>query len=417
MSLREMKALSEDFWEEELSLLSMESSLYQGAHTGAYAEGIFVAMPDQDIQVWHNDVKSMYPSIMRQCNFSPETLRLVALRPYTGKTFLSPTLVEIPDDRIGKQVVMEVSEEDGAMRTVMGELMDLRVKYRVEKSDTAEKGMKLAANAIYGYQGMRYARYGSFLVALATTGVGRYIMEGIVEIATVNPLVTLLENDTDGVYTYGPTIIEHIREMLDDMFNKFPKRYAIRVDTTKYHGMLCTGKMKNYVLRKEFKNIVKGNSLKGRSMPPVCKSALESIADALFEGQSVEEAYSAIVEGLRESPLSDFEMSVEVGKERDEYKETTMYAKLLQQAPWMQFGEELRYVRVNEGGDYAYKFVPLGAVPDEELLRAIDHSYYLKRTKDTIARLLIPCRAKDADVDHFLKENIDKKKKKRKKKK
>lgn len=134
MSLREMKALDDRWWdwEEEISLLSMESKLYQGAHVGAYAEGIFVALPDQDIWVWHNDVKSMYPSIMRICNFSPETLRFIELKPYTGKTYLSPTLVEIPDDRIGKQVVMEVSETDGVMREVMGGLMDLRQKYRAE---------------------------------------------------------------------------------------------------------------------------------------------------------------------------------------------------------------------------------------------------------------------------------------------
>jgi DNA polymerase elongation subunit (family B) len=387
--------------------------LYQGASVGAHEAGLFVADEDKDWFVRHNDVTSMYPSIMRLCNFSPETMTLKGTAPYSGKTVLSPTLVQIPDNRIGKDLVIEIADFDGVSRIEMSKLMELRAKYKAEKADSSEKAMKLAANASYGYNGMKFARYGSFLVAIATCGVGRLIMDTIVGIGHDLPDVTVLENDTDGVYTYGPDFLPDIRKALDEIFKEFPQEYAIGIDSVKYFGMLCTGNMKNYSLRKEYKNIIKGNSLKGRGMPGVCKLALEWTLDALFERESVADAWSKIVDHLGVAPLSDFEMSCEVGKEREEYSETTMYAKILKQAPWMRFGEELRYVRV-KGMDYHY--MPLGSHPDDVLMNNIDQAYYLKRTKTAVARLLEPVRQSDPAVDQLMKAHFDKKKRREKKK-
>jgi hypothetical protein len=98
-------------------------------------------------------------------------------------------------------------------------------------------------------------------------------------------------------------------------------------------------------------------------------------------------------------------MNCDIGKDTEDYVETTMYAKLIKQAPWMQQGEELRYVRTTGG------YVPLGAKPDGELLATLDRTYYQKRIKEAVSRLILPVRA---NHEAFCLEHLDKKPKKKK---
>jgi hypothetical protein len=139
---------------------------------------------------------------------------------------------------------------------------------------------------------------------------------------------------------------------------------------------------------------------------------MELFVNVLFESGDLEKTWSAVMAGLESAELPSFEMCCQIGKAIEDYTETTMYAKLLEQAPWMEHGEELRYVCCI---DTPYKYVPLGAMEEDDLRERVDMKYYAGRIKDAVARLLVPVRNTDPIVDQFCKDHIDKKKRRKKK--
>jgi len=365
---------------------------YQGAYTEAFTRGVYRAIPEKDIWVWHDDVKSMYPTSMIVLNLDPLTVIFVEKRPYTGnyRYDYESGLVEVPDSYLG-QIVVRIDKKDGVTRTFMLDMRERRKQIRMDESlsghvkKSRQLAIKLIMNATYGYHGLEYSRYGSFLVAILTVATGRLIMKEIIRIVDEDDRCEKLECDTDGLYHYGVDLSDQINDAVGRLFADYPLHHYLRVDTNKYLGMLVY-RAKNYVLLDCDDNLkFKGSAFHGRHMPPICRTALNDFARAIFDKKPLSRVWRDYHD-LRKFPLREFTMSVTLRKDPHGteygYDEHTMYhdlsTKLGEDVVW---GQDVYYVKTVKG------YVPLGTIPDSKLLRMVDRKYYLGRIRDVVKRL------------------------------
>lgn len=350
---------------------------YQGAFVDCFNTGLYIG------DIFHIDCKSMYPSIMIMLNLSPESTRVLERSVWSGKYDFGVDFVEVPDSRVG-QLRLGLAAEDSVTRRIMVNFREMRERIRSKPKTKAteghEKGIKVLMNAIYGYHGLEYARYGFFPIAIATTSVGRLIMQTIIKICQEQG-VTLLEVDTDGIYQQGKDVGDIVNRELRSMFECYsPFSQYVGVDVNLYDAILVYS-AKNYILRKDGHNRFKGSAFHGRHMPRICRVALEKFTDAFFTGDSVKSVWSDFVD-LRGYPLNLFTMSVQFRKDPREYESTTMYANLARKiGEHVRYGENIYYVKCKSG------YYPIGYFKDSELKRRIDYGYYMGRVRDVVKRL------------------------------
>jgi len=366
---------------------------YQGAYTGVIERGLFVAEPENDVWIWHVDVKSMYPVVMIMLNLSSENVTLVSKKRFSGRYRYDAAsgIIEVPDSYLG-QITVKVGRETSVTRKFMLEFLAMRERLRLHKQTASlrskQLAIKLIMNATYGYHGLEHSRYGNFLVAVVTAATGRFIIDTILAVVDSLDNVKALEYDTDGVYTVGVDCSKFVNDKLHEIFADYaPFVDKLRVDTNKYAGIIVY-RAKNYVLLTVDGMLkFKGSAFKGRHMPNICRVALERFARAAFNRESFRMVWSEFKD-LRKFPLSDFTMSVTLRKdphgqvERYGYDEHTMYKQLADKlGDDVVWGEDVYYVKTVRG------YIPLGCLSDSEMLRLIDRKYYLERIRDVVKRL------------------------------
>lgn len=141
------------------------------------------------------DFKSLYPSIMIAFNLSPETVSLVSRKPSTGNYRFEDhgnyAIIEVPDIYHGQVTCKVDLTRDGVTRV-------LQKRYRKKRAETKLKthnnAVKVMANSMFGYNLMRYARYGNPLVGILITNIGRHLINNSVKDKNV------IEIDTDGYW-------------------------------------------------------------------------------------------------------------------------------------------------------------------------------------------------------------------------
>jgi len=196
---------------------------YQGALVKCFRTGTF-------FNVKHKDFASMYPSIMMEYNLSPETVTLVAIKPYTGEyrfeKYDDYWIIEVPDvpKKKGKpdwktaaQVICRVDmTEDSVTKkklvAIRKERFRLKQKYKKTKDEglySRQYALKVIQNTLYGYCGMQWSLYGNILVAILITALGRYHMNKEINkpeygkpvvVEGVRAGERIIEVDTDGFY-------------------------------------------------------------------------------------------------------------------------------------------------------------------------------------------------------------------------
>lgn len=186
---------------------------YQGAFVKCFRTGLF-------FNVEHIDYASFYPSIMMKYNLSPETVSLVAIKPYTGQyrfeEYDDYMILEVPDipkkkgkpdmERAAQFVCRIDMSKDSVtqeklvwIRDERARLKKLYKKTKDEKLMSRQYALKVVQNTLYGYNAMRYALYGNILVAILITALARYhIKKKIVELEQKGKKI--IEVDTDGLY-------------------------------------------------------------------------------------------------------------------------------------------------------------------------------------------------------------------------
>ena len=217
------------------------------------------------------------------------------------------------------------------------------------------------------------------------------------EIVCTTNNVSLIETDTDGIYTEHPTdpqaLTAEINEVIRSRFPQSPWNRVIEVTLEEYDAILMY-EAKNYVLKRGADLLFHGAGFKGRHMPPLCEAAIKEIAKAIFEGATVSLVRAQHLSRLHTHPLTAYAMSIELSK--DEYVDTTMHNALAEKMRGggyvVEAGMEITYVKTYS------EYIPLGLEDDEVVRKQLDMKYYRKRLIDVMDRICEPITSQTQQV-------------------
>lgn len=134
--------------------------------------------------VYKIDYSSLYPTIMSEFNFSPDTTTLLSMEKY-GEFKIEHEdewdIYHIPDEVLEKNVVIQVSHKEGFASKLVKKFLNERAQYKRKWKETGDPmfralsdNRKVKANGgVYGIQGSATHAFGYAPIAIATTGIGR----------------------------------------------------------------------------------------------------------------------------------------------------------------------------------------------------------------------------------------------------
>ena len=308
----------------------------------------------------HNDFNSMYVNIMRAFNLSPETVSLLAIKPYTGRyNFVVKhdyAIIEVPDKYHG-QVVCKIAMADGVLRKILDEIVKQRAEYKKlwkETGDTQywskENSRKLVGNALYGYNLMSHSKYGNVLVGVLVAAIGRYMIHKAVEQEEQAGNVPL-EVDTDGIW------LEETNQTQFETAKHFPSQFKVEYLTMsreQYQGIILIDE-KSYILKDSRGKITKhGSGILGRHIPPILDDFVNELSQAIFEKRNTNDVLRTWNKNRIQSySIEAFVSYVTLSKRPETYKQTTLYHNLVEtlrkhrvQPSW---GDKINYVKTLNG--------------------------------------------------------------------
>ncbi len=262
---------------------------FQGALTEAEAFGVFH-------DVWHIDVRSLYPSIIISRQLCPVGDRLkVFLRLLTG---LRRFRLAAKDAM--KQATPETREYYSALQS----------------------SFKILINSFYGYVGFEQGTFNDYELANAITSAGRTILSGMRDFL-VSQQAVIIEMDTDGIYfhPHDPTVGQ--AEMERRVQATLPEGIEIELDAV--YAAMYGYKSKNYALMDENGRVtMSGAALKSRGIEPFQRRYIKEHITLLLQGRNdaLPALYQKYEEDIREHrlPLKDFAKREILSMSPDAYK-------------------------------------------------------------------------------------------------
>lgn len=116
------------------------------------------------------DFHSLYPSIIRQLNLSPE--------------FNYPTNItnNLEDNLVIDKKYLK-NDEEGILPRYIGELMNLREQYKAQDKEAEQLAVKIIQNSVYGILSQRTAKFvlGDTAIAATITWFGRNILKNLIK--------------------------------------------------------------------------------------------------------------------------------------------------------------------------------------------------------------------------------------------
>jgi len=216
---------------------------FTGALTKAFHSGVFE-------NVWHCDVRSLYPSIILSCNLCPkrDTLGIFTKFLKTLREFR----LEAKD--------AERSAETPAMKDYYNSL---------------QTTFKILINSFYGYLGFSQGTFNDFAMAAEVTAKGRKILSSMLDFLNSQG-AKVIEMDTDGIYFQPPPDQNSTSEMEKKIQSVLPPGIEVELDST-CKAMFCY-KSKNYALLSDNGEIsVTGAALKSRGLEPFQRDYIRQI--------------------------------------------------------------------------------------------------------------------------------------------
>jgi DNA polymerase elongation subunit (family B) len=263
---------------------------FTGALTKAERTGLFK-------NVWHCDIRSLYPSIILSEKICPVNDHLKIFPRYLEK------LREF-----------RLSAKDAARKSVS--------KADRDYYDAMQSSFKILINSFYGYLGFAQGAFNDFDAAERVTARGREIltmMTGFLEKSGA----LIIEMDTDGVYFQPPANAGKPESFESKIQSALPNGIEVELDAV-YPAMLCH-KSKNYALLSESGEItLTGAAMKSRGLEPFQRSYIKNVISLILHEKSGE--ISALTEKHRKSiaektiPLSDLAKTETLNDSLETYK-------------------------------------------------------------------------------------------------
>ncbi len=190
-------------------ILPTEPKASEGDFKGAY---VMEPVPGLHHDVATFDLRSLYPSIMKQFNISFDTLD--------------------KNGDININGIKFKSKPEGIIPFVITDLWEQREAYKKKRSnydigtqeyinyDSEQLARKLIANALYGYCGDKRARIYDIKTAKSVTYMGRYIIKWTKKIIEAEGY-EILYIDTDGIYFKGFRDKDELYQLLNKINDSY----------------------------------------------------------------------------------------------------------------------------------------------------------------------------------------------------
>lgn len=248
---------------------------FQGGLTASPNPGLYQ-------NVWHADVRSLYPSIIIGRGLGP---RSDTLGVFHG------LLAGLRHFRL--------AAKDAARQAAPEERENLAA---------LQGSFKILINSFYGYAGFSQGTFNDYDLAETVTAEGRSILGSMLEFLE-KAGARVIEMDTDGIYFVPPADEESTEHMAARIQAILPAGIEIELDAT-YRTMFGY-KSKNYaLLDHEGRMSITGAALKSRGLEPFQRRYMHETIQLLLEGRAAEipalyEAYAKAIED-RALPIEDF---------------------------------------------------------------------------------------------------------------
>ena len=247
---------------------------YTGALTRAFGAGTYK-------NVWHCDIRSLYPSIIIAENRRPAKDVLQAF------------------PRLLKELrLFRLNAKDS----------EKKAKTPAEKDlyNALQTTFKILINSFYGYLGFAQGTFNDYALAGEVTSRGRKILTMMLDFLK-NSGAEVIEMDTDGIYFVPPAPEKSPEAMEKKIQDILPEGIEVELDAT-YPAMFCY-KSKNYALLEENGEVViTGAALKSRGLEPFQRDCMEKLLTMLLkeEYDKIEDMFDEYKHSIeaREIPLN-----------------------------------------------------------------------------------------------------------------
>lgn len=227
--------------------------VFQGGLTESLSSGVFR-------NVWHADVRSLYPSIIISRGLTP---RADALGVYLRM------LRELRQFRLA------------AKDASRGAPDSLR-----EHFEALQSSFKILINSFYGYAGFPQGTFNDYDLAETVTSEGRRILQTMLDHLQTHH-ATVIEMDTDGIYFVPPDGMRDTAALAAQLQAALPEGIEIDLDAT-YQAMFGY-KAKNYALLGHDGNVsLTGAALKSRGLEPFQRRYIHDLVSLLLTGRGTE---------------------------------------------------------------------------------------------------------------------------------
>ena len=225
-----------------------ESYRFSGGLTESFVEGVFE-------NVWHCDVRSLYPSIIVAGELAPSRDNLNIFNSFLNQ--LRTFRLAAKDAKNSAENLSEKSSYEAL-----------------------QSSFKVLINSFYGYLGFSQGTFNDFALAENVTSQGRAILTQMKDFLQKKKAV-LIEMDTDGIYFQPPPDIKEPKIMEAEIQNILPKGIEVDLDET-YQAMFAY-KSKNYALLDCNGEVnVTGAALKSRGLEPFQREYIHKIITLLL---------------------------------------------------------------------------------------------------------------------------------------
>ncbi len=247
---------------------------FQGGLTEAARSGVFA-------NVWHLDVRSMYPSIILSDGLSP------------------------------------ASDHAGIFCQLLARLRDFRLRAReaANRATGAEKeyltalqgSFKIMINSFYGYAGFAQGTFNDYRMAAKVAARGREILSLMCD-ELDRAGARIIEMDTDGVYFQPPEAGIGQDELQARVQSLLPEGIVVELDGV-YDSMFAY-KSKNYALLcRDGRLLLSGAALKSRGVETYLRDYIREFVTLLVTGraEATDDLHKHYVEAVRAHslPLAD----------------------------------------------------------------------------------------------------------------
>jgi DNA polymerase I len=336
------------------------------------------------------DFTSMYPSLMKKYNLSPDTLvkpdeevsdESVYVIPQVGHRFRRKP------DGFYRIVLTSLIEEREAIKKELENQTSRSTMYKVLKE--RERAVKIITNACYGYAGWAGARWYVKEVAESATALGRETITKTIEKAKSLGL-KIIYGDTDSIF------VTNDQPKIDQLLAWVRKELELEIRVEReYTRILFTEAMKRYAgLRADGALDIVGLEVVRGDWSDIARQMQEDVLVSVLKDQSTKKAVEGVTCMIRrlqrgEVPIAELTIRKTLTKPIEKYAVRAPHvevAKQLMKEGWdMVLGDKVAYVITKGAGPLYKRAKPSNRVRPEE----VDLEYYVEnQLKPAAMRIL-----------------------------